>query len=113
MATQEEYNKKNSEAVVKRTNDYIELWDLPSGAGKRILQGIMKKLGTMKSPYSGSGQDMARKVGKLEVGMEIMEEITMAGIDITIRECMGYTEKDIENKFNNHLNVVKNKGRTE
>jgi ABC-type molybdenum transport system ATPase subunit/photorepair protein PhrA len=113
MATVEEHNEKAAQKVIRRINDLRELWNMPSGAGKRVLMEIIDESGVNKSPYSNSGQAMAHKVGKAEVGHKLREQITMAGIEITARECMNITKADIEAYFNKHINIIKNRGGVE
>lgn len=111
--TGEEHNEREAKRAIARTNDLKELWTMPSGAGRRILQEIIGDTEAMKSPYSNSGQSMACKVGKAEIGLKLIENLTMAGVDISTRECMNITEEEIKSTFKQHLETIKNRGRVD
>ena len=104
-------NIKNMEARLKRIQDYKELWDIPSGAGKRVLLGLIDESKAMGDPQSNSGQAMAYNVGKASLGKEIIDNIVFAGIDLSTRESLGKTEQDVKDYRQEAITIIKNGGK--
>lgn len=106
-----EHNIDTANEVLKRMNDLIELWNMPSGAGRRVLLSIIATSKAMDNPYNNSGQQIAFNVGKASVGKEIINDMIFAGIDLDVRECMGITIQDVKKKTQEVLSTIKNGGK--